>query len=371
MKTKQRFVMSPDFIKDLEEFPLSSGKDGFAQDYNRRTFLNNILNSDINVMFNCPNDEFQHIREDSEYVSWLMQTVAETGIKRIFVSKNASEMSFLENDSVPTDMQRNNIYLKSFSESETKAAESHGVLAVTPDEIMSDSSLYGNNGGQMNSGSKSMWNLKGFKKTCNSIIVADKYILTKDKRMNLYPLLDEFIPKQKVDGFTIFIYTLADQSNQNEQQYFKSQWTEINRWLKSHRDYEIELVLYASKNRDFHNRHILTNYHIVDCPAGFDQVGERDLAQISNRNGNLAYRTNNAPIKTISDSHSTNYNIFFPMFSLMTNSGAMDDYLGSLDEIRKIMDPAKKRLRVDRNYMARTKTDDIVNSRLFNSLNIE
>lgn len=389
MKSNQRFIIDTQFFKDLEDFTYEKSKNGFAQRTNYQLFIEAILKPDIQIKFNCNEDVFYKLAEESEIISWLMESESETEQTRIYLSPNSNEMIFLESDEyAPNDLMLNHIYLKKFSEEEKRRCDLYGILALSPDNLMRSSSLFSNNGDAMKKDSNAKWSFKEYNKNCNALIIADLYILTRNKKDNLYPILDGLLPKQYTEDFQLTIFTKPVTNTRintwdstsiynyrkEAREYLKEQWIEINEWLNNNRDYSISLVLFSCKNEDIHNRHIVTNYHLIDCGAGFDQVNKRDNSNLTRKGNVITLRASNQTFEKATATHTTTYNIYFPLFSLARNEVILKDYLNTIDEVKKVIE--NKSIRVDKYTINKKETpqDDlnfINTNRLFSIITLK
>lgn len=361
MRSAQKIVVSPQFFSELEA---ENGRSGLGIDAIRKRknyyqFLDSLLNTDVRIKFNCPNEEFQKVWHSSEFVGFLMQKVSETNDRRVLVTKNGSAMSFLQDDVPPTEQQLNDLYLKTCSKNERERALRFGVMALSPNDILNENYLYVNSGKFFEKGKRVEWSI-GLESVCNSLIIADRYLLSSEKSKNLYPILEALIPKEEVQGFTLYMFAVKDNSDgRDEGSFFRTQWSEISKWLRANRKYPVELVLYSCKKEDFHDRTIFTNYVFGKSGAGFGVNTETDLTR-NNKDG--MYVSSRNGIKEDKSYQSTDYSIYFPLFS--NGSLSMEQYVGYLKDLKNVVD-AGRRLRVDRRYMERNPAAPAMENRLF------
>ena len=341
----QQLVLSSRFLNELDSSYDNERKSFSAKfdprlddlDDNYRAFRKTLRNKYQKILFNCSRRELVDSAAESPFLGYLIQEDTERPDNRITADENA--MLFITADSKPSDSQRNNIYCSSFTALEQKRTKLFGVLALTVDDIINNSSWYNQNGIEIEKGKEAELSFKGFKKVCNTLVIKDLYVLTLDKKYNLFKILDAFIPKNKVENYSVFIYTSYDgKSPLAMMDYFTAEWKEIKAWIANNRKEEIasciSLYIIPSTNDDFHNRHILTNYVYCDSGAGLDIVKTLNITR-QRENGGYASSRNNDILEQVG-AQTTAINVFFPRFILGTNELVMKDYLAQIRVLNKI-----------------------------------
>lgn len=336
----QQLVISPAFLRSLDDC-LEERRRVFSETYNPeyedlednyRLFRKCLRNPRQKVMFNCSKRELIEKGSENPFLGYLIQEDVDCSTSRIETSEIKNAMSFLETAETPSDNQRNNVYLDLPSKEREKRAKQFGVLVLSPDDILNLSSLYKNNGFVIEKGKQSELNFKGYKRICNTITIADLYILTRSPKYNLYKYLDAFIPLNKTEGFTVFIYTMwNDGSGLPEDKYFLKVWKEIKAWLVENRKYDVSLIIVSSTKNDFHNRRLLTNNHYIESGAGFDIIENRDITR--QRDNSLYASSRDNDIFEQRGAQTTRIGVFFPVFALAFDNTVKEDYLVSIREL--------------------------------------
>ncbi|MDR1919959.1 MAG: hypothetical protein LBQ65_09990 [Tannerellaceae bacterium] len=105
-----------------------------------------------------------------------------------------------------------------------------------------------------------------YRHPCNSLIIADNYILADNKKMknNLLKLIDKLLPEKLERSFQLTIITGSGRDHLSIEGRYKFLAEQVHKL----RDYRIELKIVA-KSTDNHDRNILTNYLWINSGFGF------------------------------------------------------------------------------------------------------
>lgn len=352
-------VISPSFLKDLDTCRKSaylSGQNEYRPDNedledNYRAFYRCLRNTKQQLLFNCSKKELVEKGKESPFLGWMIQAETESSDKRLLASENTDAMAFLKTEEAPTEEQKNRVYLDSISKEGLKRAKQFGILALNPEDILKESSLYSNIGFEIEKGKPSELRFVGFRKICNTITIKDLYVLTRDSDYNIYKVLHSFIPINKTEDYSIIIYTGSDKKigSKEEEEYFLSKWHEIKEWLIENRKYPISLTLISATKDDFHDRHFLTNYHYCLSPAGLDIIDNRNITRNRIDGGYSSSRSTD--IFTPVGAQTTPIYLYYPVFARSYNEGVMSDYVAQIKELQKL--DFKYRVTVDENGFRR------------------
>lgn len=107
----------------------------------------------------------------------------------------------------------------------------------------------------------------------NSLIIIDQYLIKEaaSKTENLYPLLESLMPASLSFKYDLAIF-ISEESNQP----LDILYNEIETFLVTKFDYEVNLTLLQTKKSNIHDRYILSNRYWIESGHGFDLVRLED-----------------------------------------------------------------------------------------------
>lgn len=266
------------------------------------------------IRLNCPLDIFAKYSEDNE-------------IGRNLWKKRANGECKLEFDiRIPNMTAKENlcaVYFKSNdadNNSQRSLSEEYGVLEVNADKISQYGYLYVDSGPLVKKETKNSWksilNIPG--KVCNSLIIVDNYLFKPKKReeeVNLYQIIQSFLPKALSVPFHITIVTMKDSGIdwEEKERELQDYIEEVNPYL------QFSLQICPCEKFDFHDRKLITNYLLMEAPAGFDLFNTRNLAK-----------------------RETQLRILYPAFADFSKS-AFEAYYALIKSVKKVFLKEKRR----------------------------
>lgn len=206
------------------------------------------------------------------------------------------------------------------------AAKKYGVINITSTNYPDFECLFKDNGEAIAKGEVYNW---GFlrskaKHNCNSLIIADNYILKKPSvKQNLLKILDFLLP-DKLDDHVPFHFTIIS-TDKN----ISWQWDEAIGVLKGELKrlrpiLKIEFEYLRVDEKKLHDRTIITNNIWISCGGGFD----------------LFYYDNGK--KKFVAGKSTTINIIYP-FLQNFNNWVDDAYLNNLKDVKSVFEGVSKK----------------------------
>ena len=144
-------------------------------------------------------------------------------------------------------------------------SENLGILLITPSTFERFVCLYKDNGIPIRANETADWSLlrQKAKHNFNAMIISDLYVL-KERKLNLYAILDSLLPSTLRTEFHISIFTQETPTFQQDYEEIKEKIRELRPRLN------FNLTLHKGTAADFHDRGIVTNYIRMKCGAGFD-----------------------------------------------------------------------------------------------------
>ena len=168
-------------------------------------------------------------------------------------------------DDIPEEALCTSVFLYDNKDFVTQKAEKLGILLITPSTYDQFAYLFKDNGKSFYQDQEADWSI--IKQECkhnfNTIVISDLYLL-KEKKINLYALLDVILPSKLETELHISIFTDETPTFQQDQQELVEYIHSIRKNLK------FNLSLHKGTNADFHDRGIITNYARMTCGVGFD-----------------------------------------------------------------------------------------------------
>lgn len=171
----------------------------------------------------------------------------------------------IELTDIPEDALCSTVFLFDDHPYINQLAESTGLFFITPSSYDQLEYLYKDNGQSLGKETCGNWSIfkERWKHHFNTIIISDLYIL-KEKRINLYAILDALLPSKLDVEMHISIFT-------TETPTFKKDYQDLVDYIKTIRPHlDFNLTLHKGMSADFHDRGIITNYIRMKCGAGFD-----------------------------------------------------------------------------------------------------
>jgi hypothetical protein len=245
---------------------------------NEHEFLFDIITKYSNVMIDIEDEEFEKLLKDNPFIKSLLKRPD----KSIFPKK-----SFFDNiDAEDLSLYTRDIFFlnkpKSYCDSK---AEKYGVLVLSTDnlsdvQVLAKRQYRSYEKGDIaetnenNNSSKGWQSFIGTFKIMpiNSVVVIDNHIFNNSEsgKNNLINLIEAILPQNLDTSFHILI-VIED----NPRKYNKAKLEEITAKIKTELgkniDYRIDVAIITHlKNQEFHNRFLISNYHIIESPYGFD-----------------------------------------------------------------------------------------------------
>ncbi len=168
-------------------------------------------------------------------------------------------------DAIPDDALCSSVLLYDDNPFVIQKAEKLGLLLITPSTYDQFACLYRDNGIAFRTNDIADWSI--LKQKCkhnfNAMIISDLYVL-KERRINLYAILDALLPTSLDTEMHISIFT-------QDTPTFQQDCEEVKEQIKAMRPkLSFNLTLHKAMATDIHDRGIITNYMRIKCGAGFD-----------------------------------------------------------------------------------------------------
>lgn len=235
-----------------------------------------------NLFFDIPNQSVDYETPGGKNLNELRHKKGGAGIR--FIPKKYPKINNLtDND----DNILNSVFLTMEETAKCKKlSERFGVLVFNLPMIFSAGHVYSDNGiaFDRNNGKnwKYLWELKDKCPSichCNSLIVADRYLLgdrTNILNDNLKPIFEAFLP-QHLDNnivFTIYVITLTDLEHCSS---IKEKLSEIKKLIEKLRP-KLKFRLNIFHSNKLHDRSIITNNAFLTSGGGFDVITTQERA---------------------------------------------------------------------------------------------
>lgn len=162
-----------------------------------------------------------------------------------------------------------------------------GIIVLTPTSWKTQEYLFGDNGSAVEKYDAEITSWKGILlnryklSNCNSILIIDKYLLSKDinnfNNTNLYYIFDALLPQKLLNSkFHITIITDKKEKVNNCSKKYEI----IDKGIRKLRpDLEYMFEILCPQECPFHDRTIITNNVWIGCGAGFDLFNSRGATQ--------------------------------------------------------------------------------------------
>lgn len=195
------------------------------------------------------------------------------------------EPEIIQDDDINQNYKSDNIYRRATflidkpADAYKKITNAYGLLAFDNESIYKSQKYFEQYPKSIVKGElhSSFWKfLNEFKHPCNSLTIIDNYLLQNDHDIekNIVPIIKYLAPEKLKIPFHISIFALDSPNNKIVD--FKRRYESIKQKLKEIRpNLEIKLGVFL-KNKDEHDRYIITNYISIDSGAGFDLNAEND-----------------------------------------------------------------------------------------------
>ena len=184
------------------------------------------------------------------------------------------------------DIFLNSVFLTMLDDKKCKSvAKKIGVMVLNLQMVLSSNHIYYDNKISFDKINRHNWSclleLKAKYPSishCNSLVIADKYLLSSTRRrsafeLNLRPIFDALLPFSLGNDIVFTICILSENQIGNVEEKL-SKIEEVIRDLRPRLIYKINLF----NSWDMHDRSILTNNIILTSGAGFDVIGENRIS---------------------------------------------------------------------------------------------
>lgn len=259
------------FIKSIEVDPFSTDYKEEKRKYElRRIFESAIENSDI--YFDLSPQQINEVRKKDSY----FESILETGVDGYY---STSILDCGYNEFI--NSSHNNwispiVFFSKDDEDCIKLKQKFGIYAVNEHSLISLEKDFREDGFSTKKGEENSWNSHFTDNNfiCNSLILTDKYVLTKKwaYEFDVVPILNKILPKTLDIPFQIGVFSSESKGLTTENQC-KKLITEIQ---KIRPDLNFKLTLFKVDNDDLHDRYIITNYFWIKVGSGFDLIKRDD-----------------------------------------------------------------------------------------------
>ncbi len=134
--------------------------------------------------------------------------------------------------------------------------------------------------------------LESFRHPCNSIVIAENYILNDKVENNLLPLLNSLLPIEKLEipfQITFIVKWDSEEKEEKNQTNLQAIFNDLEPKIKTLRpDFDFELQIFCVNKELNHDRNIITNYLWLHSGHSFSYFEKQESGKIkTNKNTNL------------------------------------------------------------------------------------
>lgn len=238
-------------------------------------------------------EEFRKLSEQNEYYTFLWKKSVNGECFLEFQDSGFPYVRGIQTTGTKNNEILNAVFLTTESVEECQKLEKKfGIRVISDKNLFQNENLFITHIETINSGNNSHTNwdfLEVFSHPCNSIAIVDNYLLRNEAviKENLIPILQKLIPPDLSIPFNLSIFTLK-RFREGDKDVFID-FGQISKFILEElrktrsEQFKINIGIFNSNSRDYHDRVIITNYMIIDSGSGFDLFKKYEMVDGSEK----------------------------------------------------------------------------------------